>query len=118
MSKQLALIIEDEPDLTTIFQAALKSAGFETKIILDGQVALDELETITPDIVILDLHLPHVSGQEILEYIRANDRFEKTNVLIATADASLAEMLEDKVDLVLLKPISFVQLQVLAERFL
>ena len=118
MSKQLALIIEDEPDLTTIFQEALKSAGFETEVILDGQVALDELKTIIPDVVVLDLHLPHVSGQEILAYIRADDRFEKTNVLIATADASMAEMLDDQADLVLLKPISFLQLQTLAERFL
>lgn len=118
MSKQLALIIEDEPDLATIFSEALKSAGFETQIIADGQVALDELETLTPNVVVLDLHLPHVSGKDILEQIRADDRFEQTHVLIATADASMAEMLEDQADLVLLKPISFLQLQALAERFL
>ena len=118
MSKQFALIIEDEPDLATIFSEALKTAGFETKIIADGQVALNELETTTPDVVVLDLHLPRVSGRDILEQIRADDRFAQTHVLIATADASMAEILEDKADLVLLKPISFMQLQVLAERFL
>jgi DNA-binding response OmpR family regulator len=118
MSKHFALIIEDEPDLATIFAEALKTAGFETKIIADGQVALTELETTVPNVVVLDLHLPNVSGQDILKQIRADDRFEKTHVLIATADASIAEMLEDQADLVLLKPISFMQLQALAKRFL
>ena len=118
MSKQLALIVEDEPDLATIFSEALKSAGFETKVIADGQVALTELESIVPNVVVLDLHLPHVSGKDILDYIRADNRFDQTNVLIATADASMAEMLEDQADLVLLKPISFMQLQALAKRFL
>lgn len=116
MKKTLALIIEDEVDLATIFSEALKAGGFETEVIGDGAEALKRLETVVPKVLILDLHLPHVSGKEILASIRANDRLSETRVLVTTADSHLAEMIEDQADLVLLKPISFMQLQLLAKR--
>jgi len=116
MNKKFALIIEDEPDLATIFSEALKAADFETEIIKDGKLAAQRLADVMPDVVVLDLHLPHVSGRELLRQIREDERLAKTRVLIATADASMAEMLQNEADLVLLKPISFVQLRIMAER--
>lgn len=116
MTNPLALIIEDDPYLATIFAEALQIAEFEAQVIQDGQVALAQLATVTPAVVILDLHLPQVSGQMILQQIRANERLAKTRVLLATADALLAETLQEQADLVLLKPISFHQLRDLAKR--
>lgn len=116
MNKPLAIIVEDEFDLATIFSEALKAGGFETTVIGDGAEALESLKTITPDVLILDLHLPHVSGKEILEHIRDEERLTDTKVLVTTADAHMGEMVEEQADLVLLKPISFMQLQILAKR--
>lgn len=116
MKKTLALIIEDEADLATIFSEALKAGGFETEIIGDGAEALKRLETVVPKVLVLDLHLPHVSGKDILTNIRSNERLADTRVLVTTADSHMAEIVEDQADLVLLKPISFMQLQVLAKR--
>ncbi len=116
MMKKFALIVEDNVDLATIFSNALQAGGFETEIIEDGAVAVERLKEVTPVIVVLDIHLPNVSGGVILEQIRADERLAKTKVMIATADASSAEILADKADLVLLKPISFTQLQNLAKR--
>lgn len=116
MNKPLALIIEDEFDLATIFSEALKAGGFITRVIGDGAEALEELKATTPDVLILDLHLPHVSGKEILAHVRADSRFAETKVLVATADAHMGDMLDAQADLVLLKPISFMQLQILAKR--
>jgi CheY-like chemotaxis protein len=116
MSKPLAIIVEDEFDLATIFSEALKAGGFETQVIGDGAEALEKLETVTPDVLILDLHLPHVSGKEILAHIRAAPNLTETKVLVTTADAHMGEMVEEQADLVLLKPISFMQLQILAKR--
>ncbi|MBN1875950.1 MAG: response regulator transcription factor [Anaerolineae bacterium] len=120
MNENYALIIEDDEDLAIIFSEALKAAGFKTEIIKDGKVATERLydpKLQIPDVVVLDLHLPHVSGMDILQQIRADERLTETRVLLATADASMAEMLEKKADLVLLKPVSFVQLRALAARF-
>ena len=116
MTNPFALIIEDDPDLATIFAEALQMAEFETEIVSDGQAALGRLAATTPAVVVLDLHLPHVSGPKILQQIRADRRLAKTRVLLATADALMAESLRREADLVLLKPISFHQLRDLAKR--
>lgn len=116
MSDLFALIVEDETDLAIIFSKALQEAGFETQIVRAGDTALMWLSSTTPQIVVLDLHLPRVSGKEVLEQIRADERLTKTKVIIATADPRMAETLQDQADLVLLKPIGFSQLRDLASR--
>ena len=112
----LALIIEDDPDAAEIFSAAVKAAEYETEIIASGNKALDRLAVTTPSIVVLDLHLPNVSGADILRYIRSEPRLEKTRVIIASADPLAADSLYGKATLVLIKPISFTQLRNLAKR--
>lgn len=116
MKRFLALIVEDNEDLALIFAMALQKSGFETHIVNAGDAALDTLPSITPDIVILDLNLPRVPGTEVLRHIRADKRLTDTKVIIATAYPRLAESVRDEADLVLLKPVSFVQLRELAVR--
>jgi DNA-binding response OmpR family regulator len=116
MANPLALIIEDDYDLSDIFARALQAAGFETQIIRRGDTALARLASIAPDVVVLDLHLPYVSGVDILREMRADARLAETRVIVATADPRAAETLEDQANLVLLKPISFSQLRDLAGR--
>ena len=115
-SNRFALIVEDEIDLAIIFSKALQEAGFETQIVRAGDTALMWLTSTQPQIVILDLHLPRVSGEDILKQIRADDRLAETKVIISTADPRLGELLQDQADLVLLKPIGFSQLRDLAAR--
>jgi CheY-like chemotaxis protein len=116
-STPLALIVEDDVDLSIIFSESFKAAGFEAEIIRDGQVAARRLAETVPDVVALDLHLPNVSGEEILDQIRADERLIETHVIITTADPRMAEPLVDRgATLVLIKPISFSQLRDLAKR--
>ncbi len=116
MNKKFALIIEDDVGQSIVFAEALKAGGFETEIIRDGQVATQRLSAVTPEIIVLDLHLPHVAGLDILRQIHADDRLAETRVIVATADAVLAKELREQADLVLVKPISFKQLRDLAVR--
>ncbi len=116
MNNPLALIIEDDIPHANLFSEALQKAGFEIEVIRDGQVAISRLAEITPALVVLDLHLPHVSGADILKHIRADARLAKTRVVVASADPQMASMLRDKADLVLIKPISYFQLKELAVR--
>jgi DNA-binding response OmpR family regulator len=116
VTNALALIIEDDEYLADIFSLTLQEAEFEIEIIRDGQTALTRLAATIPALVVLDLHLPHIPGQTILRQIRADKRLTHTRVMLATADATLADNLRDEADLVLLKPISPSQLRDLARR--
>lgn len=116
MKEKFALIIEDDEDIATISSEALKAGGFQTEIIYDGIIAQQRLTEVCPDVVILDLNLPHVDGNQLLNQIRTDARLEKTRVLVVTADAGMADMLDYEADLVLLKPVSFVHLSTMAQR--
>ena len=96
MSKPLALVIEDEYDISIIFARALREAGYEADFIRSGDTALTWLAAEVPDLVILDLNLPRVPGPRILEHIRGDARFEKTRVIVATANIALQEQLINK----------------------
>lgn len=111
----LALIIEDDHKQATIFGLALKN-DFEVEVIEDGNLALSRLAILSPTLVVLDLHLPGISGEQIFQYIRSQEHLAQTRVILATADAVLAESLSEETDLVLLKPISVSQLRQLARR--
>ena len=117
MSELRALIIEDDSGIAFIYQEALQLAGYETEILDNGRFALEHLAQNTPSFILLDLHLPEVSGTEILEFIQEQPQFADTVVFITTADHMLAEQLRSEVDLVLLKPVSFIQLRDMALRF-
>ena len=117
MTKPFALIIEDHKDLGNMFQKALDVAGYETEVIADGAVAQKRLEETVPRLVLLDLHLPGVSGESLLHQIREDVRLSDTRILLATADAALASELDADADVVLLKPVSIAHLSMLASRF-
>lgn len=116
MTEPLALIVEDDEDINEIFCQALASAGFSIHSVRDGQSALEFLRNVTPQVVILDLHLPNVPGETILKTIRSTPDFSQVRVVIATADAALGEFLTPQADFVMIKPISYVQLRDLTRR--
>ncbi len=116
MKKPYALIIEDDIALAEIFTLVLQEAGYDTETVYDGAQAIGRLAAVTPDLVTLDLNLPHLSGKDILRNIRADDRLAQTTVMLVTANTVLADMLQEESDLVLLKPVSPTQLRDLAKR--
>ena len=111
----LALIIEDHDLMVEICRIALEHAQFEVEVVQDGQLALDRLATITPALILLDLHLPNVSGEQVLDYIRATEHLSRTQVILTTADIPRAKELQHRVDFILEKPFSFFALYELAK---
>ena|ERR1043166_9003431 len=113
----LALIIEDDEDLANIFAEALRGVGFEVEHIADGKLAQERLKNGNiPFILLLDMHLPHVSGADLLTDIKADEQFNSTTIIITTADARMGDLYRDQADFTLIKPISFVQLRDLTAR--
>jgi chemosensory pili system protein ChpA (sensor histidine kinase/response regulator) len=113
---ELAMVIEDDEDLATIFSEALQAAQYEVETIRDGMVAQNRLKESAPAVIILDMHLPSVDGAELISQIRADPRLVKTIVVIATADARMGETYTEIADFVLIKPIAFTQLRDLTIR--
>jgi DNA-binding response OmpR family regulator len=114
--KELAIIVEDDEDLAAIFTEALKFEGYEVETIRDGLSAQRRMIQVEPTLVVLDMHIPYVSGGEIFQQIRADVRLKHTSVIIATADARMGELFNDVADFVLIKPITFKQLRDLSAR--
>ncbi len=114
--KPNAFIIEDNDSLTDIFTQAMRVAGFQIQTAANGMEAVDKLATLSPEVIVLDLYLPGISGDKILAYIRSENRLQNAKVILTTFDSLLADKFRDQCDYVLLKPVSFTQLRDLGMR--
>lgn len=76
------LLVEDEPLLGNLLSQRLTKEGFEVVLAHDGEEALARLRETRPDLVLLDIILPKISGFELLETLQADPQFEKAPVII------------------------------------
>lgn len=78
------LVVEDDPFLSKAFSLKLTNAGFEAILIKDGQEVMDGARKVLPDLILLDLMLPHRSGFEILTDLKQDAKLKDIPVLILT----------------------------------
>jgi two-component system, cell cycle response regulator DivK len=116
MSLPLALILEDDPKLAELYEMVLKQCQYETVTIESGREAQKSLDMFSPVLILLDIHLPYVSGTDLLEQIQADERFKGTTTIVITADLYTAKDLEGKVEHVLLKTHGITRLRDIATR--
>ena len=79
------LIVDDERDLLSLLDFNLRQAGFETLLAPSGQEALQHLRRRVPDLVLLDLMLPDVSGTELCRTVKSDPRTKHVPVMMLTA---------------------------------
>jgi len=120
----VAFIVEDDVPLAEAFSIALNVAEFEAVLIHNGkdfsaafESAGNEPGSIVPSLVLLDLHLPDADGEDLLITIRGDKRFKDTKVIVVTADNRRAKEIGSEADLVLVKPVAFKDLKLLASRY-
>ena len=106
-----ALIVEYEPELAELLGTVIGFMGFDVELIADGKLAHLRLLEIVPTLVLLDMHLPHISGLELLTQIRKDSRLAKTRVIVTSADIEMAAKCETEADFVLTKPIGLETLE-------
>ena len=78
------LIVDDEPTIGEVVSRYLDRAGYETSVALDGPSALRKIEQQSPDLVVLDLMLPRISGLELMRRIRDRGS-DRTSIILLTA---------------------------------
>jgi two-component system phosphate regulon response regulator PhoB len=79
------LIVEDERDLTEVLEYNLQREGYETVAAHDGQEGLRKAQMLLPDLILLDLMLPGLAGEDIIRELRAGERTRDIPVIIITA---------------------------------
>lgn len=72
MAKPKILVVDDEPDVVEMIVLALTGEGFEVVQAYDGLSALDMVESEQPDLVLLDIMMPMMSGYQVCEQLKAN----------------------------------------------
>jgi len=107
-TKTTVLIAEDDPDVMRILDAHLRAAGYQTLVVFDGQQALDAIRTRQPDLALLDLMMPKMTGFDVLTALRAmNGRKPKIVVVSARGrESDVTRAFELGVDDYLTKPFS------------
>lgn len=80
-------IVEDDPDIAELLDFNLQSSGYETKSEPNGKKAYDMIMKDPPDLLILDLNLPELSGIQICKFLRENARTKNLPVIMLTAKA-------------------------------
>jgi CheY-like chemotaxis protein len=84
------LVVEDEADTRTVLAESLNYYGFEASTAKDGMEALEKLEKSKPDVVLLDMNLPVLSGWEALQMMKADQALRDIPVIALTASTSVA----------------------------
>ncbi len=102
------LIVDDEPNIVTSLQFLMKKGGFETSVARDGDAALSEVERFRPDLVLLDVNLPHRDGFEVCQTLRSSG-WTDLKIVMLTAKGRETEVtkgLEMGADAYVTKPFS------------
>jgi DNA-binding response OmpR family regulator len=103
------LIVEDDADIAQLVAHYLEKAGFTTDRVANGRDALAAIATRIPDVMVLDLMLPHMDGLEVCRVLRASDKTSRIPIVMLTARAEESERivgLEIGADDYLAKPFS------------
>jgi CheY-like chemotaxis protein len=78
------LIADDDPVLRALWVAVLGGAGYRTVEATTGREAVELMRTIVPNLVILDLRMPELTGQEVLAYVRSLPVVQEIPVLVVS----------------------------------
>ena len=82
----VVMVVEDDIGLRQIYERILTALGCATLLATDGQEALYLLNAHSPDLLVLDMRLPQISGTQIVDFLLTNPRFAAMHVIMTSAD--------------------------------
>lgn len=89
--RRSVLVVEDEDSIALAIEFVLSRQGYAHRRAALGREALESIRALPPDLVLLDIMLPDISGYEIIETLRADPALRGTRVLMMTARGSVVE---------------------------
>src|SRR5438874_1966239 len=104
------LLVEDDTDLLDVTAYALRKYGYDVVGVADGGAAIERWQREQPDLVLLDVNLPHMSGFDICREIRKQSSIPIIMVTASGNDAQVVEGFESGADDYVVKPYSYRQL--------
>ncbi len=119
--KKTILIVDDNEDIITTYRVVLDRMGYGVVVVKDGLEVLDVIEKVKPDLVLLDVLLPGLSGSEICKSIKETAQTRDIPVVAITASVSAdtrKRMKEVGADEFLLKPIDVSDLNRVIKQFI
>lgn len=120
-TKKKILIVDDNDDIISTYRVVLERMGYGVVAAHDGRECLEEIEEIKPDLVLLDVLLPGLSGTEVCRSIKETAQTKDIPVVAITASMSgetRNRMAEVGADDFLLKPLDVSDLNQVVKRFL
>lgn len=94
MSRSL-LVVEDSDDLRNMYRLFLKTKGFSVRGAASGEEALQMLEQEPPDVILLDLSLPNMSGPEFVKEMRSRPEGKQPKLIVTSGWDNLKQHAED-----------------------
>ncbi len=79
------LLVEDDRALSAVYKMRLEMEGFDTKQVFDGEQALTAALEYRPDMILLDVMMPKISGFEVLDILRNTPETANTKIIMLTA---------------------------------
>lgn len=92
--KAKLLIVDDDADIVTMLEDRLQASGYATVVARDGQQAFDQIEHEAPNLVLLDLDLPKLTGIDVLKRLSHIKHVEDLPVIVMTAHGSVTAAVE------------------------
>ena len=112
MAKRV-LIVDDEANIVTALEFLLEKRGYEVKVAVNGEEALAGVEAFKPDLVLLDVMMPKVSGYDVCQRMRANPSWQGIKIVMLSAKGREVEVSKGMslgADLYVTKPFSNAEL--------
>lgn len=84
MTKKI-LIVDDEPSISNLYKDRFEYSNFEVKQAWAGETVLSMAEEFQPNVILLDLMLPMMSGEEVLDQLKTNPKTKNISIIVWTA---------------------------------
>lgn len=94
MEKKKILVVDDEPDVTDLVAYHLKAKGFHVECVNDATASLSRVRNFQPDLLILDIMMPHLSGIQICRILRSDNKLSRIPIIFLTAKAEPIDRIE------------------------